>query len=507
MSYVSHPLIVENSVESRTYQEAILGTAVRSHTLCVLPTGLGKTNIAIMLAAHRLEKNPGSRVLIMAPTKPLVNQHFKTFAASLKIPEKEMVVVTGFVSPYEREELYQRKVVFATPQVIENDLRKERLSLKDFSLLVIDEAHHSIGGYAYPYVAKAYSQQSRFPRILALTASPGGTAEKIKEIKDNLGIDAVEIRTDDDYDVRPYVKEKEIGWSYVELPESFLQVKRYLDEAIEERAKRLKGMGLSKKQRLSRRDFLEIQANAQASIRRGSKAAFGISTVAAQAIKLEHALGLLETQGINVLEKYWKKLEEDPSGAARVILKDQKVSNARFLSRELFEQGSKHPKMGRLCQIVDSQFREKPESKLIVFANYRDSVKEIEASLNNIEGVRAVQFVGQKEGLTQKEQMQRIHDFREGVHNILVGTSVSEEGLDIPAMDLAIFYEPVPSEIRSIQRRGRVGRQKVGRIIFLITRNTRDEAYFWAAKNKEARMHKTLKGMKASNDAFPRESK
>jgi ERCC4-related helicase len=266
-------------------------------------------------------------------------------------------------------------------------------------------------------------------------------------------------------------------------------------------------MGLSKKQRLSRRDFLEIQANAQASIRRGSKAAFGISTVAAQAIKLEHALGLLETQGINVLEKYWKKLEEDPSGAARVILKDQKVSNARFLSRELFEQGSKHPKMGRLCQIVDSQFREKPESKLIVFANYRDSVKEIEASLNNIEGVRAVQFVGQKEGLTQKEQMQRIHDFREGVHNILVGTSVSEEGLDIPAMDLAIFYEPVPSEIRSIQRRGRVGRQKVGRIIFLITRNTRDEAYFWAAKNKEARMHKTLKGMKASNDAFPRESK
>jgi len=123
-------------------------------------------------------------------------------------------------------------------------------------------------------------------------------------------------------------------------------------------------------------------------------------------------------------------------------------------------------------------------------------------SLKNIEGARPVEFVGQREGLTQKEQIQRISDFRDGVHNVLVGTSVSEEGLDIPAMDLAVFYEPVPSEIRSIQRRGRVGRQKVGRVIFLITRRTRDEAYFWSAKNKEARMHKTLYRMKAngSND-------
>ncbi len=156
--------------------------------------------------------------------------------------------------------------------------------------------------------------------------------------------------------------------------------------------------------------------------------------------------------------------------------------------------------MGRLCQIVDRQVKGKSDSKLIIFANYRESVKEIVNSLKGIDGVRPVEFVGQKEGLTQKEQIQRIHDFREGVYNVLVGTSVSEEGLDIPAMDLAIFYEPVPSEIRSIQRRGRVGRQKVGRVIFLITRRTRDEAYFWSARNKEAKMHKTLYKMRAERD-------
>ena len=500
MDYVKHPLIVENSIEARAYQEAILGTAAKNHTLCVLPTGLGKTNVAMMLAAHRLEKHQGSRILVMAPTRPLVNQHYKVFGRSMKIPVEEMVAVTGFIKPEERESLYRKKLVFATPQVIENDLRNGLLSLKDFSLLVIDEAHHSIGGYAYPYVAKLYLQQSRFPRILALTASPGGTAEKIKEIKENLGIDAVEIRTDEDSDVKGWVMEKRSEWVYVELPESFLNIKRYLDEAVEERSKRLHGMGVLKKPRPSRRDFLELQAKAQEYIRRGQKSAFGISSIVAQAIKLEHALGLLETQGITVLEKYWKKLKEDNSNAAKNLMKDQRVANAMFLSRELFEQGSKHPKMSKLCQVVDRQIRAKQDSKIIVFANYRDSVKEIKNSLNNIDGVRAVQFVGQKEGLTQKEQIQRIHDFREGVYNVLVGTSVSEEGLDIPAMDLAIFYEPVPSEIRSIQRRGRVGRQTVGRVIFLITRRTRDEANFWSAKNKEARMHKTLKGMKAKQE-------
>jgi Fanconi anemia group M protein len=479
MDYVKHPLIAENSIESRPYQEAILGTAAKSHTLCVLPTGLGKTPVALMLAAHRLEKYPDSRVLIMAPTRPLVNQHHKSFLSGLKVLGEDMVVITGFVKPGQRKELYGKRVVFATPQAIENDLKAGRLRMDDFSLLVIDEAHHSIGGYAYPFVAKTYLEQSRFPRILALTASPGGTKEKIQEIKSNLGIDAVEIRTDEDGDVIPWLK-----------------IKGYLDDAIEQRSKRLRSMGFLKGRRPSKRDFLELQARMRTSIDRGNKAAFGVVSIVAQVIKLEHASGLLETQGIAMLEKYWKKLRGDKSNAAKNILKDQRVANAIWLSRDLFESGSKHPKMGRLCQIVDRQVREKPDSKIIIFANYRESVKEIVKSLENINGVRPVEFVGQKEGMTQKEQLSRLSDFRDGFYNVLVGTSVSEEGLDIPAMDLAIFYEPVPSEIRSIQRRGRVGRQKVGRVIFLITRRTRDEAYFWSAKAKEKRMHKTLYGMK-----------
>ena len=46
----------------------------------------------------------------------------------------------------------------------------------------------------------------------------------------------------------------------------------------------------------------------------------------------------------------------------------------------------------------------------------------------------------------------------------LVATSIAEEGLDIPEVDLVVFYEPIPSEIRYIQRRGRTGRKTAGNV-------------------------------------------
>ncbi|NIQ18127.1 MAG: DEAD/DEAH box helicase family protein, partial [Candidatus Aenigmarchaeota archaeon] len=102
------------------------------------------------------------------------------------------------------------KIIFATPQTVENDLKNNRLNISKFSLVVFDEAHHSIGDYAYPYIAKVYLENARNPRILGLTASPGGTKEKIKEIMKNLGIKSVEIRTEEDFDVAPWVKKKQI---------------------------------------------------------------------------------------------------------------------------------------------------------------------------------------------------------------------------------------------------------------------------------------------------------
>jgi Fanconi anemia group M protein len=78
----------------------------------------------------------------------------------------------------------------------------------------------------------------------------------------------------------------------------------------------------------------------------------------------------------------------------------------------------------------------------------------------------------------------------------MVMTSVGEEGLDIPSVDLVVFFEPVPSAIRSIQRKGRTGRLAEGKVIVLATQGTRDEAYKWSSFRKEKNMYSHLKTLK-----------
>ncbi len=502
--FVSHPLIKPNTLESRKYQESILAVAASRNLLCVLPTGLGKTNIAILLAALRLEKHPESKILITAPTKPLVNQHYKTFSQFLNLDSKDFEVVTGTTKPEDRTSVYLTKqIIFATPQTIQNDLEEHRLNLKDFVLLVIDEIHHAVGGYAYPYIAKKYLEQSKNPRILGLTASPGSTREKIHEICQNTGIDAVEIRTETDEDVIEYIKEKEIDWVKVELPEAFEQIRTLLRAVYNKKVETLRRMKFAR-MRVTKKDLLELQAHFVKSINQGNKNGFiGISIVS-PAIKIEHAIGLLETQGITSLESYWKKLRADESKGAKTLLADKTVSNAMFLTNKLSEQGYRHPKVSKLCSLVSQQMKENTNAKIIIFASYRDMVREIVEVLRKLDGVKPVEFIGQgkrakesQQGITQKEQVRRLDDFRSGEYNILVCTSIGEEGLDIPSMDLAVFYEPVPSEIRQIQRRGRVGRAKIGKIVILMTTNTRDETYYWVAHAKEKKMKSVLYGMKS----------
>ncbi len=498
MKFMEHPLLKNDSLQSRIYQETILSKAVNSNLLCVLPTGLGKTPIAIVVAVYRIEKFPDSRVMILAPTKPLVEQHMKSFIETVDLPEEEFVLLTGMVKPGERKEIYRKgKVVFATPQTVKNDLENGILELDDFSLVVFDEAHHAVGDYAYPFIARRYKEEAENPRILGLTASPGGTKAKIKEICSNLGIDKVEIRTETDHDVGPWVKGKEVEWVNVSLPQTFSDVKAYLEKAYRNRLGKLKRIGFTKPVRLiNKRDLLGLQKRLLGGIKSGNKKNFWGLSVVSQAIKTEHVLTLLETQGIRPLEEYLKKLRNETSRSTKSLLKDREFSHAMFLVDQLSEKGARHPKISKLCGIVSKQLEKNADSKIIIFANYRNTVKEIVKSLENIDSSKPIEFMGQREGMTQKEQRQRIEDFRAGLHNILVTTSVGEEGIDIPEMQLAIFYEPVPSEIRSIQRRGRVGRTKVGRVVILITRNTRDEAYYWTAKRKEKVMKKTLYEMK-----------
>ncbi|MBI5061184.1 MAG: DEAD/DEAH box helicase family protein [Candidatus Aenigmarchaeota archaeon] len=401
--HISHPLIKPDSIESRTYQESVLLSAVNKNILCVLPTGLGKTPIAVLLAANRLEKFPESRILVTAPTRPLVNQHYKSFADFLTLDANGLAVITGVIAPEKREEIYKnKKIIFATPQTIENDLKENRLSLNDFSLLVLDEVHHAIGGYAYLFIAKKYLEDAKNPRILGLTASPGGDRAKIDEICKNTGLEAVEIRTENDEDVKPYIKEKGVEWISVDLPESFDNIRQLLKAAYNQRVDALRKMWLVKRKVPSKKDLLVLQGNLMAKIRSGNKNAFiGLSLVL-PAIKIEHATGLLETQGIPILENYWKKLRAEESKYSKALVKDKAISNAMWMTNRLCEEGYRHPKMSKLCSIINSELKQKPESKIIVFASFRDTVSEIYSVLGRIDKAKPVEFIGQGSRLSGK---------------------------------------------------------------------------------------------------------
>jgi Fanconi anemia group M protein len=495
-------MLLKNDFQPREYQKAIAENASRKNTLVVLPTGMGKTLISVLVAVNRLEKYPESKVLITAPTRPLNAQHKKSFEKFTTINPEEIVLVTGKINPEDRKELYKKaKIVVATPQTIENDVENGRLSLADFSFITFDEAHRCVKDYAYTYIAKKYKEQGKNKLILGLTASPGGSYQKIEEIKNNLFIEAVEIRTEVDIDVEPYVQPIMKDWIYVDLPEEFQMVKGLLEEVLKDDLHWLKEHHFISTYKPSKKLLLMLQQRIGSRYMQGAKnfSLMWVMIRCAEAIKLEHAIELLETQGISSLYDYMKKLEASKKRTDQRLFKDPRIKEVMKIVEDLHAKAVEHPKLKRLENVVKDLLREKANAKIIVFANYRSTVDILNESIKNI-GVSSEILIGQTikegKGMTQEKQIETLKRFAAGEFNVLVTSSIGEEGLDIVATDFAIFYEPVPSEIRMIQRRGRVGRQMAGKVMFLMTKNTRDEAYYWTAFHKEKKMKGILYDMK-----------
>jgi len=217
----------------------------------------------------------------------------------------------------------------------------------------------------------------------------------------------------------------------------------------------------------------------------------------------------LETQGVIPLYKYMSKFNNDASTtkvkAVKNIVKDLNFRSAFVKVSKLHEEKVEHPKLIELQKIVEKEIKDS-DKKIIVFNQYRDNAVDVVEKLNNIENVNAKLFVGQLKkggtGLSQKEQKGVLDEFREGKFNVLVATSIGEQGLDIPQVDTVIFYEPIPSAIRQIQRRGRTGRHGEGKVIVLVTKNTMDEGYRWSAHHKEKRMYRNLENLKKKLTLF-----
>lgn len=512
--YIDHPLIKSNAIEARLYQQVLAADVLKKgNTMIVAPTALGKTIVATLVAADRLEKVKNSKILVLAPSKPLAIQHESTFKEFLTVPCSS---ITGAVKTDERVKRWEEsQIICATPQTVESDLLKGRYSLKDVSLVVFDECHHGVGSYSYVYLASRYVKESKFNLILGLTASPGSDKEKIKEVCDNLYIQSIVVKTEEDNDVRPYFNPVAIDWVRVKMSSELEKIKTHVDKALKIRLKGLKNMGVIRTVSVNKLDILKARGRVQSAIARSvnpKKECFQAISILSAVINIQHSQELIETQGVVTFNKYVARLRKKKTKAAKSLIQDPNFGKAIYLAREAEKHGLEHPKLKKVTDIIKKELgqngqtklqsdryvkdADQKSSKIMVFTQYRDSLEMIHQKLEK-EGIKSVKFFGQasrdgEKGLTQKEQKEIIKAFKIGEYDVLLSTSVAEEGIDIPAVDLVILYEPVPSEVRMIQRRGRTGRKRSGRVKVLITNGTRDEGYYWASVNKERRMKHQL---------------
>ncbi len=460
----------------RAYQRSIFDSIIENgNTLVVLPTGLGKTLIALMLIEKKMKSG---RCMFLTPTKPLARQHYESVISTMGLDEDEVALITGEITPKKRREMYLRKVIIATPQTIRNDLDSGHCDLA-FSLCIIDEAHRAVGDYAYVRISDKVKKDAL---IVGLTASPGGKKTRIQEVLDSLFIKNIEIRTHYDKDVAPYVQKSNMKIIPVMLSPSLKAIKSELDKMISKYTRALASMGFVPPIR-NKGLFLKLRDRIMA-CRHGMKYAAIVQY--SVLLNLLHLSELLETQGIYSMKKYLEKINDKKSKSANILLKEPGMARVN----ELADTDENHPKM----EVLLKQIKSIREKKVIVFAQYRDQISRIVDTLNK-NGLSAKRFVGKRDGFTRKDQEKTIEDFRAGSFNILCASSIGEEGLDIPAVDYVIFYEPIPSEIRSIQRRGRTARLDKGNIIILMTKGTRDEAYAYASKKKEEKMKTILQQM------------
>jgi Fanconi anemia group M protein len=495
-----------NNITPREYQEEIFKTCIEKNCLVVLPTGLGKTLIALMLTIERMKAFPGEKVLFLAPTRPLAEQHLKYFKKNLPELFGEMQLFTGSVDAENRKKIWQTAdIIFSTPQCIANDLRKKMYSLKDVCLLIEDEAHRCIKNYDYKYVAEQYKESSLHPRIIGLTASPGSEKSKIKDICKNLSVEEVELRTRESLDVKEHIQELEFEKVMLDFPLEFQEMRHVLLKLFEEYV-----IELRERKVLfgpaSKTDLINLQKKISATLMRNHKNFNYMqgASACAQAIKLQHALELLETQTLEGFYKYLKSLFEQASkkqsrGVVRLVSKPE-FNFVFSQANELLVKKREHPKMQELMNIITRELKENPNMKMIIFTQFRETASNISKRINEIQGIKSKTFIGQAkkegEGLNQKQQKKIIEEFSEGKINIICATCIAEEGLDIPEVNVVVFYEPIPSAIRMIQRAGRTARLMKGKLIMLITKKTRDEAFFYVSRSREKKMKTAIESIK-----------
>ena len=535
-SYLNGPFLKKNQILYRDYQKSIVTKCRNQNSLVVLPTGLGKTIIGIILVSNCLKKYPKAKMIILAPTRPLVSQHQASCEKFLDVDLEEITLFTGKIPPEKRILLFQSsRIIISTPQVIKNDLMRGRYDLTQVSLIIFDEAHKTRGNYAYNFISNEYINTCTDPLILGLTASPGKNYERIQQICDNLFIENIIFKNYQDKDVKDYIYDIDTFINLIDLPiklrelsavwynlfEKYLRffIKNELIVPNKPYYSKLDFLGISRDLTLSlqyeKGDGLELSEEEYLeclyykspkiidSVKKNQLDIPSVYSYCSSCISILHAKDLLETQDISLFKSFLDRIKHKASKdiiSAKRIVNSEHFNYINSVIENKEQESLSHPKIKQIISIIREEIEEFNNEKILIFTQYREMAEFLKNTLiNEFNGkLKIEKFIGQAHkkddtGFPQHFQIEILQKFREGKIKILIATSVAEEGLDIPNVDAIIFYEPVPSEIRLIQRRGRTGRYAPGRCYILVTEETVDIPFHIVARRKEAFMNTVLK--------------
>ena len=467
--FVEKKYVKKNSIEKRDYQINLATQAIKENCIVVLPTGLGKTAVALHVIAEYLAKGTGG-ALFLAPTRVLVNQHYEFLKNNLTLDD--ISIITGEDPIAKRTKLWNSSIICATPEIARNDLNRKIVSSEQFNLVIFDEVHRTVGDYAYSGIAERFEDSSA--RIVGMTATLPSEKEKATEILTKLGISSVAERTEDSADVRPYTQKTNTEWINVELPPELKTIQNLIKLALDERYDTLRKNGIRLAEQQSLSALLRNRPFVLTQNRHSAKPLF-------TAIRIHYALNILEAHGITPFLKFCERAKAKKGVGVKDLFElDPNFTRAIHLAKEAQSHGIEHSKIPKLKEIIESV-----PGKVLIFTSYRDSVDLIFNQLTKL-GISAGILIGKAgiTGLKQKKQIETVQNFRDGLFRVLVATRVGEEGLDIAEVNQVIFYDNVPSSVRFIQRRGRTGRKDTGKLVVLIAKNTIDETYYWIGKRK-----------------------
>jgi len=467
--FVEKKYVKNNSIEKRDYQINLANQAVKENCIVVLPTGLGKTAVALLVISEFLSKGTGG-ILFLAPTRVLVNQHYEFLKNNLTLDD--ISIVTGEDLIPKRTKLWSNSIVCATPEIARNDLIRGIVTAEQFNLVIFDEVHRTVGDYAYSGIAERFESSSA--RLIGMTATLPSEKDKATEILTKLRISSVAERTEDSPDVKPYTQETNTEWINVELPPELKEIQKLLKLALDERYDVLRKNGIRLAEQQSLSALLRIRQFVLNQNRRSAKPLF-------TAIRIHYALNILEAHGVTPFLKFCERAKAKKGVGVKELFEiDPNFTRAIHLGKESQSRGIEHSKIPKLKEIIESV-----PGKALIFTSYRDSVDLIYNKLTEL-GISAGILIGKAgdAGLKQKKQIETVQNFRDGLFRVLIATRVGEEGLDIAEVNQVIFYDNVPSSVRFIQRRGRTGRKDTGKLVVLIAKNTIDETYYWIGKRK-----------------------